>query len=306
MTKFFEVLSKSAKELNGVSLPFTEEDLAQVPDNHSFTVVAPKTAEPKPDASAPAEVRPTPPASKPGYRTVSIRVPAGAPVLPFDGTHSLAAERYRIVRTKIVQRYPTPQVLCISSTTAGDGKTVNALNLASSFALKKDTTALLLDVDLRCPQLASLLGVPDSPGLADILAGRSSIENALVQIAEMPNLFFLPAGHPFRNPAELLDSIRWPSLIEGLRKQFHFIILDCPPMGIVADFDLIHPVADGIILVARPGHSKRKLLHNGLEQVSKDKLVGVLLNCVEDWFLWRTQDSSYYRYSYHAPNQQSR
>lgn len=289
MTKFFEALNKSTEGLNGVVLPFSNDEL-----NKAASSVAEKHIEP-PRSNGHYSPR------KEDCRTVSIRIPKGAPVLPFDGTHSLASERYRIIRTRIVQHTAAPRVICVSSTSAGDGKTVNALNIASSLALKRDTSVVLVDVDLRRPQLAALLGLPESPGLADLLMGNCTVKEVLIQIAEIPSLYFLPAGRSLRNPAELLDSRRWPALIESLKKEFDFVIADCPPMGVVADYDLIHPVVDGIVLVARPNHSNRKVLYKGIDQTPKEKFIGIVLNCVEDWFLWRTPDTSYYRYSHEKP-----
>jgi capsular exopolysaccharide synthesis family protein len=291
MTKFFEALNKGAEDLNGVGLPFSSEDLKNQPDHRPAEQILVSQANHK-----------EPPSSKPEYRTASIRVPAGAPILPFDGAHTLAAERYRIIRTKIVQHAAAPRVICVSSTTPGDGKTVTALNIASSLALKKDTTAILVDVDLRRPQLAALLGISDAPGLAEFLGGGRALGETVVRVAEMPSLYFLAAGRCLRNPAELLDSNRWRSLVASLRKEFDYVVVDCPPMGVVADYDLIHTVADGVVLVARPGHSNRKLLYKGLEQVPESKLLGIVINCVEDWFLWRAQDSPYYRYTPDSPS----
>jgi capsular exopolysaccharide synthesis family protein len=281
MSRFFDALNKETEDLNGVELPFNHDELNGVRPAAAASSEPPRQ-----------EPRSTP---QPEYRRVSIRVPAGAPVLPFDSVNSDAAERYSIIRTRIVQHISSPRVICVSSTSAGDGKTVNALNIASSLALKKETTVLLVDGDLRRPQLASLLDLPESPGMAEYLAGNCAIEQALVCITEMPHLYFLPSGHCPRNPAELLDSNRWRSLMEALRRQFDFIVIDCPPMGVVTDYDLILAVADGVILVARPGHSNRNLLYKGLEQVPEDKLLGVVVNCAKDWFLHRTEPL-YYRY----------
>lgn len=284
MTKFFETLHKSGENLDGVTLPFSDEEIDSSP--------APLCVE----RCIELPHKNGQPSLKSHCRTTSIRIPQDAPVLPFDGTHILAAERYRIIRTKIVQHPAAPQVICVSSTTPGDGKTINALNVASSLALKKDTTVVLLDVDLRRPQLAPLLGLSESPGLAEYLAGSCTIEEVLVRIAEMPSLYFIPSGRSPRNPTDLLDSSRWRALIDLLRKQFNFVVIDSPPIGVVADYDLIQTVADGIIMVVRPGHTKRKLLYKGIDQIAKERLLGIIINCVEDWFLWRTHDTSYYAY----------
>ena len=278
--------------MNGIAVPFGEEQgkAAQGPP------VLPEAVCGLPVLASSAYLK--------NCRSVSIRVPSGSPALPFDGTDTLASERYRIIRTKLVQHATSPRVVCISSSGSGDGKTVSSLNIAGSLGIKRETTAVLVDADLRCSQVAALLGLSNSPGLADVLSENCKIEEALIRIEQVPNLYVLPGGVLSRNSTELLDSSRWPALINSLRKEFDFVVLDSPPMGIVADYDLIHPVADGIVLVARPNHSDRKLLYKAIEKVPKEKLIGIILNCVEDWFLWRTNDSSYYRYiSNSAPTQ---
>src|SRR5215471_14362783 len=187
MSKFFEAVRKTDHDLGGMPLPFTPDEAAAQP-------TAPLVAEPETDvvpatpSDASAQAQRPAPVQPAAYRPVHIRISARSPILPFDGAHVSAAEHYRIVRTRIVQHAASPEILCVSSTSMGDGKTINALNIACSLALKHGTNALLVDVDLRRPQLAHLLGVPDSPGLSDVLAGTCSVRDAIVQLAELPSL----------------------------------------------------------------------------------------------------------------------
>src|SRR5262249_37778174 len=107
---------------------------------------------PHPEPEAPAQpVRGKPEGGVRGsdLGTVPVRVPAAAPVLPFDGSHRRAAEQYRLVRTKIVQHPGQPRMLVVSSPAPGDGKTVTAVNIAGALALKNDANVLLMDGDLR-------------------------------------------------------------------------------------------------------------------------------------------------------------
>ncbi len=170
---------------------------------------------------------------------------------------------------------------------------MTACNLATSLALKNDTATLLIDGDLRHPQLSPLLGVPGTPGLAEVLAGTCTIEDAIVRIAEVPRLCFLPAGRCSANPTELLDSLRWHETIDWCRDNFNFTIVDSPPVGVVADYDLIQSECEGLILVARPGHTNRALLKKTIEQMPNDRFLGVVLNAVEDWLFWRRHDHYY-------------
>lgn len=217
----------------------------------------------------------------------TLRVSALSPVFPLDDAHPEAAEQYRIIRTKLLHHALQPRVIEITSPSSGDGKTVTAVNTAACLALKDDCSVLLIDADLRRSSVADLLGLKAEPGLADVLAGRMSADAAIHEVREIPNLSILTAGGRVKNPAELLDSERWKELIEECRLRFRYVIVDTTPVAAVADYELVQFVCDGVVLVLRPDHTDRKLCTNALTIIPKGKLLGTVLNCVEDWFLWK-------------------
>jgi capsular exopolysaccharide synthesis family protein len=226
-------------------------------------------------------------------RALSLDVSHYAPLLAPESVDLRAAEEYRIVRTKIAQHPAGPSMIVVSSPGTGDGKTVTAINLAAMLALKNDERVLLVDGDLRCSTVHSRLGTPQSPGLAEVLAHKSELEDALLQVAELPNLYILPAGEAEGAPTELLDSVGWSALTGRLREHFTRVIVDSPPIHSVADYELISEACDGVILVVRPDHTSRSLCLSALSKARK-KLIGVLINGASDWFLWRQHSSSYY------------
>jgi protein-tyrosine kinase len=230
----------------------------------------------------------------PPRRSVSLHISTLAPILPFTDGHHITVEQYRIVRTKILHHPSQPRMIVISSPTTGDGKTVTAINTAAALALKKDVRVLLVDADLRRTDISRVLGIPASPGLGDVLSGRSTLADAIVRLEEFPSLCVLPAGPSVKNSAELLDSPHWDKLAEALRAQFTYTIVDATPIAAVADFELVQRVCDGVILVMRPDHSERKLCFKAIEAIPKEKFLGAVLNCVEDWFLWKTHGYMYY------------
>jgi protein-tyrosine kinase len=227
-------------------------------------------------------------------RVLPLRVPLSAPLLPFDTDHWYAGEQYKIIRTKINQHPLRPRLITVSSAGSADGKSITAINIAAALSLKDDTDVLLMDGDFRRSTIHLQLGLPPGPGLLDVLAGSTDLEDALIQADRFPNLYVLPAGEPRNNPAELLDSARWTNLATLLRKAFHYVIVDAPPISAVADYDLILAKTDALIVVARPDHTNRKALFRALETVDKDKFLGVVLNYVPDWFLGESR--SYYSY----------
>ncbi|HTQ54757.1 MAG TPA: CpsD/CapB family tyrosine-protein kinase [Bryobacteraceae bacterium] len=231
-------------------------------------------------------------------RVAPIQISESSPLLPYDDGRSRAGEQYRAVRTNLLQHPDAPRILVVSSSGAGDGKTLSAVNTAAALAMKGDTTVLLIDADLRNPTLARTLGLPPEPGLADMLEKDCKLEDAILRTAQFPNLYVLPAGTARRNPAELLDSARWQQVCAQARASFRFVLIDTPPIAAVTDYDLVQAVADGVIFVVRPDHSDRDLCLAALRRVhATGKLTGVLVNCAEDWFLYKR----YGRYPYPYP-----
>ncbi len=228
-------------------------------------------------------------------KSVVIRLRAGSPLLPFDtGEADIAAEEYRRIRTKILQHPREPRLLLTSSPAPGDGKSVTSLNLSGALALNRDDRVLLVDMDLRRPTIATLLGVPERQGVAEVLAGTCKLEDAMVRLEPFPNLFFLPAGKDRRNPAELLSSPRWLELCQQFRSQMTHVVLDGPPVEAVAEYGLLLEGVDGLILVVRKGYTVRSLLYRAIESIPKEKLVGTVINDYKQSFFWKQRNDYYY------------
>lgn len=291
MSRIFEALRKASKDAPDFPLPAIIEEQYAAGQPPLEPASEPVAAAAEPPA---AEGAPEPQHDLISRRVHSIRVPAGAPLFPFDTEHSRAGEQYRIVRTKIVQHPAQPRLMVVSSAGPGDGKTVSSVNIAAALALKDDANVLLIDADFRRSSVAKLLGLPLEPGLADVLAGGCTLEDAMVRIEQSPNLYVLPGGNVRSNPAEMLDSQQWRNLCAAFRRNFHYTVIDAPPVAGVADYDLIQVVCDGVIFVTRPDHTNRKLCFKALETVPSGKLIGVVVNCVEEWPLWKTNDYYYY------------
>jgi capsular exopolysaccharide synthesis family protein len=230
-------------------------------------------------------------------RTLSMQIEDSAPIFPFKDDQRRASEQYRMLRTKISQHFKQPRLIVISSSESGDGKSVTAINTAGVLALKSGERVLLLDGDLRKSAIHSRLGLPEFPGLADVLAGVATLQAALVQTLELPNLYVLSAGSPAENPAELLDSPRWTALSTRLKSLFRYVIIDSTPVGAVADYELIQSVCDGVVLVARPDFTNRQLFQSAIDFIPKGKFLGIVLNCVPDWSAGSKKVPNYYYFS---------
>ena len=234
----------------------------------------------------------------PQIRVAPLHLSVTTPLFPFDQHNAQAAEQYRIVRTKILQDLRQPRVILVSSASPMDGKTITAINLSGVMALRKELRVLLVEADLHRSNIAKILGLPDGPGLAEVITGKAEIARALVRIEQFPNLYVLPGGGPYKGATELLDSHQWRAVVENLGAQFTHVIIDSPPVGVLADFDLLKAVADGVVFVVRPDQTNRTLCLKALSSVPEDKLLGVVLNAAKDWSLHRSGNSYYYNYYY--------
>jgi protein-tyrosine kinase len=292
MSRIFDALRNAGNDLVDPALVSFIEVSADEPEGKS---PARTDGAPTSPAVESAPEVPTAP-EEPARRICPIRVPNSAPLLPFGDLDFAAGEQYRIVRTKIIQHPKQPRLIVLSSPGSRDGKTVTAVNLAGALSLQSDGKVLLVDGDLRRSSIHALLGLPETPGLAEALRGICPAEDAWIQLQQFPSLYVMPAGAAKASPAELFDSNRWAGLCGKLRSSFKYIIVDSPPIAAVADYDLIQAACDGVIIVLRPDHTIRKLAFKALESVPREKLIGVVLNHLEQWFLSPSHSSHHYHF----------
>jgi capsular exopolysaccharide synthesis family protein len=196
---------------------------------------------------------------------------------------SAVAESYRTLLTSVVLSTAPqpPQVLLVTSSAAGEGKTSTALNLAIALAQRGEPT-LLIDADLRHPKIGESLNLVNGTGLASFLTGAHSLEKALRQFLPVPTLWALPAGPQPPNPAQLLSSNAMESMLRELRQRFHFMVIDSPPLLPVTDAMILSTFVDGVIFVVESGVTVRGAVTRSrkiLQNVGA-KVLGIVLNKV--------------------------
>ncbi len=171
---------------------------------------------------------------------------------------SPVAESYRSLLTSVVLSTAPqpPQVLLMTSSTAGEGKTVTSINLAIALAQRGEPT-LLIDADLRNPSIGKSLNLVNGSGLASFLTGAHSMETALREFPPVPHLWALPAGPRPPNPAQLLSSSGMELMLQDLRKRFRFVVIDSPPVLAVTDAMILSNLVDGVIFVVENGVTVR-------------------------------------------------
>ena len=169
--------------------------------------------------------------------------------------------------------------LLVSSAVAGDGKSTVALHLAAT-AAAVGQRVLLVDADLRCPQLHAKLGLPNVRGLGDAISTDISLNDAIQRAPNQDNLFVLTAGHIPPDPIKLLSSKKMHYLMEQFQAFFDLVIYDTPPLAGLADSHLIAAHTDATIMVVQIGKTDRSQVRKVLEElkISGASVLGVVAN----------------------------
>ncbi len=220
------------------------------------------------------------------------------PQIPtIDKPHSQIAESYRILRTNVAFAATAKPIrtLLITSTLPQEGKTTTCINLGITLA-QQGHKIIILDCDFRRPMLHNYFKkyVRDNKhGLSDVLVERLKLEEAIVQSAT-DNLHFITSGTIPSNPAELLGSVKMGNTLEGLKKDFEYIIIDAPPALGVADARVLGKICDAILVVVMARRTNRDAVVEVKDELERsgEKIIGFVLNGVDF-------TRHYYRHRYH-------
>jgi capsular exopolysaccharide synthesis family protein len=203
-------------------------------------------------------------------------------VLHQDDSSRAALEAYRGLRTRLmrIQAKAGLKSIAISSSLPGEGKTLTTMNLGLCYAQLPQQRVLIIDGDLRSSGLTSMLDPPSTPGLAEVLAGEVSPDDAIVA-TDQKNLFVLSAGSVLSSPPELFTGTRWQEFITRCGEQYNLILIDTPPILPLADFELISAACDGVVMVVRAHHGQRETLQKTARALDPKKLLGVVFNATD-------------------------
>ena len=183
-------------------------------------------------------------------------------IITINNPKSVISESFRAVRSNLefINAEDKPKVITTTSTVPGEGKTFIGVNLAAIFSLL-DKKVVVLDFDLRKPRIANVFSIDSQKGISTILIGKSTIKECIYS-SGIKNLDVITAGPIPPNPSELIASKATKVLIEELKKDYDFIFIDTPPVGLVTDaLDLLKQ-ADYPIYVVRSEYSEREYLEN--------------------------------------------
>ena len=213
------------------------------------------------------------------------------------------AELFRLLRNNIsfaTHNNTGCQVILLTSSVSGEGKTFVATNLALTYAIA-GKKVLVIGADIRRPVLAKRFGLDNRRGLTTYLSGQEKdVDSLLVKSDICPNLYILPAGPVPPNPNELLMSNNMEHIIELLRQKFDYVFIDTAPIGIISDSFLIVRYSDLQLFVTRANYSSRHSLSTLHSAVRSHKLPNayIVLNAVN----MKGTAYSYRHYGTHTGN----
>ena len=301
MSRIHEALRRAEHE-KGKGLPPAQP----APAEPAAAAPSPAAAAPAvPSPAPPAPAAPTPVASALAAAAAFAVAPATDPLAPApsllescrrvrwhedpvrllflnSNAHPSATEQLRTLRSRLylMRESRALKTVLVTSAMPGEGKTFVCANLAYAFARQSDRRVLLLDADLRAPAAHSLLGAPGEPGLASCLQGGAPLEK-IVQRGPHENFYFIPAGKPPVNPAELVAGGKLKALLAQLAPLFDWILLDSPAAGPVSDALRMAEWCDGVLLVVQGGKTPYDVAQSVTRELREKRLLGVVLNRTE-------------------------
>lgn len=205
-----------------------------------------------------------------------------SPPISFDSDNSGVAESFRKLRTNLqfLAVDNPPRMIVVTSTIPGEGKSTTAINIALALA-EAQHNVVLVDGDLRRPRIATYLGVVASVGFSNLLSGAASMSEVL-QPTKFPRMTVLAAGPTPPNPSELLGSLTAEKILNDLRAQFDYVIIDSPPLLAVTDGAILTAKSDGSLVAVRFGKTKRDQLSHAIGMLNDvgANLLGTVLTMV--------------------------
>lgn len=246
------------------------------------------------------------PVATPG-QTVPSQSPAISP--DFDKTvvaywrgQSEVTEQFRTLRTNLLALSPEipTQIITVTSASCQEGKSTASLNLGVVLAEEGDSKVLVLDADMRRPSMEKRLGLPNCPGLSDVLRGQKTIDDVLIQ-TPVPQLEVMTAGTRSNNPTKLLLSPACQSLISELRSRYHHVLIDCPPIISMTDAASLGAKTDGVLFVIKMGKTSRRVVTRALSllESAKVRVLGCALVDMKYYipnFIYRYMGTPTYKY----------
>lgn len=224
-------------------------------------------------------------------------------MLGHELAYSQLAEEYRLIkRPLLMNAFPDGDngiergnLVLVTSSIPGEGKTFTAVNLALSIAMERDKTVLLVDADVAKPSIAKLLGLPAQKGLIDLLQDKSIRFSDVLIKTDIPNLTLLPAGSLDRHSTELLASDAMKGMAKELSARYpdRMVIFDSPPLLAATQGQVLAMLVGQVILVIEADSTPQYIVKESISKLENCEIVGCVLNKTKKGFGFK-----YYGYGY--------
>lgn len=189
-------------------------------------------------------------------------------------------EAYKTIRSNLMfllGKTEQGNVVAITSSNAGEGKSTTAVNLAVAFSQLEDRI-LVIDADMRRSSVHKKLKLSNEQGLSNVLAGLVSFEDAVEKVSD--NFHVLTAGQTPPNPSEMLSSKRFSELIKFARENYDYVLIDTPPLNVVSDAVMLAPHTDGMVFVLRDAYTPNYTIKRAIAtlEFTDNKILGAVMN----------------------------
>ncbi len=215
----------------------------------------------------------------PGVETAAVELKEPLPVV--NGRHPAATEQYRILYTNLEKLCAggSRMSFAITSAVKGEGKTITSLNLSYIMAKEFKKRVALVECDLRKPStLADYIDRADKRGLSHVLCGEASLQSVVSRLKDT-GLYLVTSGAGDATAAsELLGTPMFKSVIDALKAEFDYVIVDSPPILPFVDMNLISRIVDGLLVVVRAGKAPKDMVVKAVGSLPSDMVAGMILN----------------------------
>jgi capsular exopolysaccharide synthesis family protein len=295
MSYIFEALQRAEAERSGGTLPKNADSVTDLLQKVELEIDQKQSLSELPPAPARETSR-----EAGTFVPAKVLVPAlasDARLVCLTDQGGLAAEKFRVLGLKLRNERERRKLkrIVITSSIPEEGKSLIAANLALNQSRSKILHTVLIDGDLRRPELGRRFGFNRNlAGLSEVLRGERQLSEVVYKL-EGSGLWFIPAGTTPENPIEVMQAGRLQQLLEQLETFFDWVIIDTPPVLPLADTPLWMKLADGVLLVTREGVCDKRQLERTVEVIDRSTMLGVVVNSCE------SNEQKYYYSRYGSP-----
>ncbi|MDD5037190.1 MAG: XrtA-associated tyrosine autokinase [Methylococcaceae bacterium] len=283
----------------------------ELPDAPSIASITEQLQDTHPSINAEGNLKPVSGEKSEKFHTIDWAALKSLGMLAPDIVRSQMVEEYRLIkRPLLMNAFPDgdngierSNLILVTSSVPGEGKTFSAVNLALSIAMERDKWVLLVDADVAKPSVSRVLGIKEQPGLIDLLTGKGLRLSDVIIRTDIPNLRILPAGTIHQHSTELLASDVMKRLAKELSERYpdRIVIFDSPPLLAATQAPVLAGLVGQVVLIVEADVTPQYIVQESLAKLADCKVVGCVLNKMKKGFGFTYYGLGYgYGYGYYG------